>query len=572
VSLAGFIISTVTGRSAKRFDKATRDPAATQITKLMTMVTKNAGADYGRRYDFGSIRTIEDYRKRVPIITYENIREDIDRVLAGKSNVLTAEDPVMFAQTSGTTGDAKCIPVTPTCQGRDHKDTSRTWLYHVGRCHRGVYDRKIVTLVSPAIEGYAPSGVPFGSTSGHIYKNMPGIIRRAYSIPYEVFEIEDYQGKYYAIMRLALEHEVRMLCTANPSSILKMCEKANEFSEDIIRDIRDGTLSPRYRIEQNIRQALSDYLRPNSQQANALEKARSARDGVLKPVDYWPDLRTICCWKGGTVGHYIEKFWPWFDPDDRRRLPTHDWGYLSSEARGSIPVSDEGSQGVLAITANFFEFVAVDDVTAAPDDYTAWRFLTAADLEQGGEYYIFVTTSGGLYRYDINDVIQVTGMYNGTPQIVFLRKGRGMTNITGEKLSVNQVIAACEQSARETGAVPDHFKAEADTKNSRYVIRVEFAGPTAGDVRRAFLAGIDNHLKNINIEYKTKRESQRLDGPILHVMRDGWYERERKRQVESGKRAFQAKTEVLSPMKAETMAVRPELDEIVELDGEGARG
>ena len=60
------------------------------------------------------------------------------------------------------------------------------------------------------------------------------------------------------------------------------------------------------------------------------------------------------------------------------------------------------------------------------------------------EYYIFFTTTSGLYRYDINDVIKVTGRYNQTPQIIFLRKGRGMTNITGEKLSVNQVIEAVQ--------------------------------------------------------------------------------------------------------------------------------
>ena len=122
----------------------------------------------------------------------------------------------MFAQTSGTTGDPKFVPVTPTCRGREHSDQMRTWLAHAQRAHaqrahRGLFDGKVVSLVSPAIEGYTASGLAYGSTSGHIYRNMPGIVRRVYSVPYEVFEIADYTAKYYAIMRVALEHDVSFL-------------------------------------------------------------------------------------------------------------------------------------------------------------------------------------------------------------------------------------------------------------------------------------------------------------------------------------------------------------------------
>ena len=76
---------------------------------------------------------------------------------------------------------------------------------------------------------------------------------------------------------------------------------------------------------------------------------------------------------------------------------------------------------------------------------------------------------------------------------------------------------------------------------------------------------MDRYLKQVNIEYKAKRDSARLGAPVLHVMREGWYERGRRELVESGKRAFQAKTEVLSRVKAETRIVRPEIDNIVEL-------
>jgi len=565
MSLAGKLIAFVGKQSARRFDEATRDPRRTQTELLLGMLRRNADTEYGRRYNFASINSVADYQKQVPLITYADIQQDMERVAGGAKNVFTAEDPVMFAQTSGTTGKPKFIPVTPTDQGRAHKDQMRTWLYHAQKAHPGILDYKVVSMVSPAIEGYTESGVPFGSTSGHIYKNMPGIVRRAYSIPYEVFDIEDYQAKYYTIMRISLEHDVHFLATANPSSILQLMDKANQYSEDLIGDIRAGTLSGQQDIEPAIRKFVEKRLRPNPKRAAQLEEMRSRRDGRLVPGDYWPDLGLIGCWKGGTVGHYLEKFGPWFNPDGTRPVPVRDWGYLSSEARGSIPLSDEGSKGVLTVATNFFEFVTVDEVEANPDKPEAWPFLTAADLEMDGMYYIFVTTTSGLYRYDINDVIQVAGRYQQTPEIVFLRKGRGMTNITGEKLSVNQVIDGVQSAARATDLIPAHFKAEADTARSCYILRVEFAGHAGEEQQLAFLQEVDRYLKEVNIECKSRRDSSRLGAPVMHVMREGWYERGRRQQAASGIRVFQAKTEVLSRVKAETVVMRPEIENIVEL-------
>jgi len=565
MSLAGFLISFTTRQSAKRFEKATRDPVGVQTQKLLGLVHKNADTEYGRRYRFSSIKTIKDYQQQVPVITYEDIKADMEKVVSGAKKVFTAEDPVMFAQTSGTTGDPKYVPVTPTCRGREHSDQMRTWTYHALQSHTDMFEGKVVSLVSPAIEGYTPSGIPFGSTSGHIYKNMPGFVRRAYSIPYDVFEVADYGAKYYAIMRISLEHDVRFLATANPSTVLKMCEKAHEHSEEIIKDINDGTLSRSFALEPQIRKNLEKALRPNPNRARELKEARLRRSGVLKPVDYWPKLSLIGCWKGGTVGHYLEKFPEWFSLEGTREVPVRDWGYLSSEARCSVPLSDEGSMGALTIATNFFEFVEVEDLESKRDDSSSWHFLSVGELEEGKEYYIFVTTTGGLYRYDINDVVKVVGYYNQTPQIVFLRKGRGMTNITGEKVSVNQIITAFQNASQETGAIPDHFKAEADAMNSRYIFRVEFTARVDPETQKRFLKGLDQHLKGINIEYKTKRDSQRLKAPVLHVMKEGWYERVRKQQVESGMRAFQAKTQLLTPQKAVTQEIRPDLENVVEL-------
>ncbi|GAG59422.1 unnamed protein product, partial [marine sediment metagenome] len=161
MSLTSILLGLGTKGAARRFDVATKDPLQTQKDLMRMLIDKNAGTEYGRRYGFSSIRSFDDFQKQVPVVTYDDIREDMQRVLNGDPNILTAEAPVLFAQTSGTTGDPKYIPVTPTCQGRIHGDVMRTWMQHAYRAHRSIFSGKIVTLVSPAVEGHTPTGLPY---------------------------------------------------------------------------------------------------------------------------------------------------------------------------------------------------------------------------------------------------------------------------------------------------------------------------------------------------------------------------------------------------------------------------
>jgi len=567
MSLEQKIISVVMMRAkrvSERYEQATWDPLEAQIRKLLSIARKNKHTEYGKRYDFASIKTVSDFQRQVPVITYEDIREDIERVAAGEKNILTAEEPIMFARTSGTMGKPKYIIVTNTCREREHSAIASTWGYHLLSAHPEIHKGVTVMLVSTAIEGYTEGGIPYGSTSGSIYKNMPAIFRRKYAIPYDVFEISDYQGKYYAIMRLAMEQDASVVSTANPSSILIMCEKGNEFAEEIIKDIHNGTLSNNFNIEPRIRKIIEKRIKPNRKRSSFLEKARSKRGGTLLPADYWPNLKLITCWKGGTVGHYIEKFPQWFNPDGDRDIPIRDWGYLSSEARCSIPITDEGSAGILAVATNFYEFVTVEDQMANPDDSSKWQYLTVDKLEDGREYYIFITTMGGLYRYDINDIIRVEGYHNNTPKIVFVRKGRDMTNMTGEKLSADQVIIAARKASRQTGVNPIFFKVEADIDMSRYILRIELFENIPHVMARDYLRRFDENLKDINIEYKAKRNSLRIADPVMHIMKKGWFENGQKILAQNGNRVFQTKAKVLSPQKTDEKEVVPQLQEVIE--------
>lgn len=542
MNLAATLIALKAQLSARPFLKAVEDPVESQRRLLQSILERNRDTEYGREFGFADLENLADYQRKVPIITYEDIRERIDRMTRGEANVLTAESPVLFAQTSGTTGKPKYIPVTPTCQ---KNGGTSTWMYFARHDHPEMFAGKLITIVSPAIEGHTPSGIPFGSTSGMVVRELPQIVQNTFAVPYEVYEISDYTAEYYTLLRFALAENVSFLGTANPSSVLMLAEMADRHAESLIRDIRDGKLSGEFEIEPSLRQALEPKLHADPDRSRQLDEMRKARGGRLLPVDYWPHLALIGCWKGGTVGSYVERFPEWYDPDGCGMPPVRDMGYLASEARMSIPVSDNGAGGVLTVHLNLFEFVPAEEIEDRPDDPQSWTVLGIDKVEIGREYNVLITTTGGLYRYDMNDVIEMVDRWHGAPVIVFRRKGRGMSNLTGEKVCVNHLIEAVTQAAASAGLAAKHFRAEPDARESRYVFKVEFEPAPSEDIARRFLTATDEALGKCNIEWKSKRSSGRLKAPILQVMRSGWYERGKQQLVAVGKRLFQSKTILL---------------------------
>jgi len=526
----------VTQRHWTRWHALTAKPREIQNQLLLNILSRNRSTGFGRDYHFDQIRSLADYRKQVQIGDYERLRPYVERVKNGAANVLTNAPVLMFTMTSGSTGEPKLIPVTETTRD-NHRELTRLWYYRAYLDHPGFLSAKLLGVVSPAIEGRTPGGIPFGAASGLIYQSSPRWIKNAYVVPYAVSEIKDFEAKYYLIMRLALEHEISFFGTPNPSTILRLVETADRCKEEIIRDICDGTIANRWNVSKEIRSKLAFGLTTNVARARDLEKFAS-QHGKLRPKEYWPRLQLIGCWKGGTVGIRLREFDRWF----AEGTPVRDLGYMASEAQISLPISEAGSAGILAIDKNFYEFIPESEIGSANP-----IALTCAELEEGKYYYLILTTPGGLYRYDINDVVCVAGFYNQTPLIEFARKGRDVTNITGEKLHVNQVIRAIEQAQSATGLAVQHFRAFADVEKSRYVFLVEFdgSGPTEESLSH-LLRELDAHLHELNVEYAQKRESRRLGAPVLWVMKPGWFERKAHAALQRGGRDVQFKAQLLS--------------------------
>src|SRR5262245_15037141 len=95
-----------------RFRRALSAPRRAQERVLQRLLRENAGSEYGKRFRFDAIGSVESFQERVPIVTYDDLRGDIEAILKGRQGVLTEEPVVMVEKTTGSLGASKYIPYT----------------------------------------------------------------------------------------------------------------------------------------------------------------------------------------------------------------------------------------------------------------------------------------------------------------------------------------------------------------------------------------------------------------------------------------------------------------------------
>lgn len=488
------------GRLYDRFAAAAADTAKTQNEVLADIVAYAKDTVFGKEHGFAEIRGPADFRKRVPIRDYEGHRPYVDRHAGGEESVLFPGKPMMYNRSSGTTSLPKLIPVTPYNFERTIKDRGKLWLYGLSRLYPGVYAGRSFSVVSPAVEGHTADGTPFGSLSGVIRENIPEFMKLTHAVPYAATLIDDYQARIYVMLRFALACDITVFLTGNPATVLNCVTRADAWKEDIIRDIRDGTIRRDLVLEPKLRAMFEAALFPAPDRAAELDRLARAHD-ALRPADYWPNLKLVHTWKNGNTRLVIPKIAPWFRPE----TPILDFGYISSEILSADLMVPENDGSILQIQSGFYEFSRLEDGDAPGRD-----FLSAHELEVGGRYYIYITTASGLYRYDMNDVLEVVGRFHTAPVVRFLFKGKGVTSLQGEKLSEAQLIEAVERAAAEQEICHDFFIAYADAEDSRYRLYIEPTGDYPDERIAAFGRAVDAALEAVNIEYESKRKSDRL--------------------------------------------------------------
>src|SRR5262249_34607035 len=179
------------------------EPDRAQRAVLAALLFENRDTRFGREHGFSNIRDPAEFRKRVPVCDYEQLRPYIDQQRRTGTTALTKEAPLFYAQTSGSSGAPKYIPVTPTMLAF-HRREQALFSYLQYRACPDAFDGKAWGIMGASVEGHLDTGHVVGSVSGYLYRSLPRVIQKRFVIPPEVSTITDYDLKYLVILRLSL--------------------------------------------------------------------------------------------------------------------------------------------------------------------------------------------------------------------------------------------------------------------------------------------------------------------------------------------------------------------------------
>jgi hypothetical protein len=239
----------------------------------------------------------------------------------------------------------------------------------------------------------------------------------------------------------------------------------------------------------------------------------------------------------------------------------------------TLPLEDNSSAGILEVQTHFFEFIPVGE-----SESTQPVVLEAHELEEGREYFILLTTSSGLYRYNIQDVVRCAGFYGTTPILEFRHKGAHISSITGEKIAESQVVESVRTACSLTGLSPQIYTltpcwgeppgytlyvGRSNDKSASHRA-VSGAGKDSGgsdgsgrgplplaaqnNAQSQFAMALDEDLCRRNVEYGEKRHTGRLQMiRVQELSPDAWKSFTNLRQSGSGGSAEQYKHPCLMP-------------------------
>lgn len=535
----------VGGSQRMRLNYWSRYPKHAAERTLRDILTISRDTVYGKEHHFDRILSATNaddlfrlYRQYVPVNdSFETLRPYVERHKNGETNILFPGKPDMYATTSGTTSKPKWIPMTHKYLKDVYGKMTHVWIWNF-ICHRSrIFGGHLFTTVGKELEGYAPDGTVFGAVSGVLVRDVPKIIKKHYTAPAAVMSIDDYAARNYTLMRLALQHrDLTLWATANPSTILELLRTLDENKEEMIEDIEKGTLSWNFDISDYIRAELEAYMSPQPLRAAELRRLLQEH-GKLMPKHFWPWLQLLSTWKCGNTKIYMEKY---MDQFDWSKTFYQELGYIATECRFGFSL-DDTNESVLFPHFHYYEFVEESEL-----DKPYKHYLQIHELERGKRYCAYVTTYSGLFRYNMNDLVEVGGQFYETPTVHMVSKVNGIVSMTGEKLYEPQFIDAVHKTEELMGVKTKFFVGFADVSESRYHFYYEFVDEGIDqETADEFTKVVDRKLQEINNEYESKRASFRLKAPQAHILLSNAYSRFKAACLRDGFRDGQFKFNLL---------------------------
>jgi len=462
----------------QRIEDFKQNPASTQRTLLRNLLTKAAETEWGRRYDFAEIAAAEDvvaaYQERVPLHTYDDIEEDVLRVREGAADVMWPGTITNFAVSSGTVSEGKIIPISQETINYNRTFSVGAGLYYLkntldGRFFLGNH----LTLPGRVEEDPNYPGTLAGEISGILAENAPGFFRAFFqAVPNEVSFIPNWEEKLRAIAERTVDQDIRMVVMAPTWAIVLFDELLDVYND------------------------------------------RHA-DTATTVSEVWPNLQLFIA--GGVPLRSYRDLLEDKIGADIDFLET----YGASEGFFSFQDDLEDPSMLLHLENGvFYEFVPLEE--NGSDDP---RRHTIEEVEPGVRYSLHVTSSSGLWAYEVGDVVQFT--QTDPPKITVAGRTSEMIDEYGEALYGDEARAALRHACDETGAhVVDYHIAprslqDGDEERPGHEWVIEF--DDSPENLDAFSDRLDEYLQDVNRHYQMRREARAFDAPTVSAVPDGTF-------------------------------------------------
>ncbi len=496
----------------------------TQKLLLTELLYANKDTEFGRAHHFDEIRSIEDYRKNVPLSDWEDYAPYVERLGKGEEDILFPGKTTFFYRTSGTTASYKFIPESER-EALSRQALGRARATELFLMFGQKVKNRVFAFFNRSSFDASEGGIQRGTASGRSSELTSPELVRCLTYPPQVVNEFEGEALMYMMLRTSIRYRDVTAITGNNALMVKnLVEYGQAHAGELIADIRSGTC--KYEMSDSLRALLADVLAADPARADELE--RLADEGHFTPRYYWPELMGAAFWLGGSVGVYVDSVRPLL-PEGIRYV---DVGYGASEAKINIPMKPNTPAGALAVFCEFFEFI--------PEG--GGEPLLAHQLEDGKNYELILTTNAGLYRYRLKDLVHVDGFTGTTPNIYFVTKLADVANLAQEKIPGSMLIEAIWDAAAKAGNPCRMAQVYPDPDSASYVICME-AEKIPEDMA-AFEKTMDEGLRSRLIQYDTYR-GKLLNPCRVALMREGWADAQMKKYAKGNATTAQVKVPVV---------------------------
>ena len=444
-------------------------PDETQKETLYQLLAKAAKTEWGQKYHYSTISSVEEYQSRFEVQTYEDIIPYVERLRKGETDLLWPGEIKWFAKSSGTTAaKSKFIPMSrealEDCHYRAAKDI--LVIYSMQRPGTRIFSGKSLTLGGSHRMNQFSNDSLYGDLSAILIENAPFWVDIIRTPKHKIALLEDFEEKLDLITKSTVNENVTSI-SGVPSWYLVL-----------------------------IKQIL-------------------AYTGKNNLLDVWPNLEVF--FHGGiSFLPYREQYKKLISGEQMKYMET----YNASEGFFGIQDDPLASDMLLMLDYGiFYEFIPADKIGSdSPPVYTVTQVKT------GINYAIIISTNGGLWRYMMGDTVVFTCL----DPYRFRISGRTkhFINVFGEEVIVDNADKALESACKETYAVIAEYTAgpvfmSAKSKGSHeWIIEFEKA-PSDLEI---FTIILDNTLKSVNSDYEAKRfKDLNLVMPVVRPVPTGTF-------------------------------------------------